>query len=431
MEKKIISLVMTLVAFVGSSLHAAQSDRVTVVPISYDAGEWKILLGHNVQTGYWECFSDTRQNPSESNASVAQRVLHNQMVSVYDVFPQDYKFMVNYQGSVTIFIKVPFVGGKNLFEQARNKYVDNFKWVTASDLGQAGDVKFFQANVHRGVLKNLRINFAKVVADINRRLLPARGAGPAVVTPQDSTGIHQLPPLPLHPPGSYYAGNPVIDPIYPQTSPISHQGLRQFPPRQHQNNVPVAVNISSRRGVQQTQQNFSHQQNGRWSQGNFPKGQVAYFYDNDKPYYEFTNFYDRASFRLNGDIWKTSEHYFQAQKFVKGSVQYNAVRDASTARAVFTLANGRNGTYKSQIRSDWHSIKQQVMKDGLIAKFTQNKYVADLLRDTDIATLVEDAGANDVIWGAGQDMNGQNKLGLLLMEIRGELNQGWHGGWPT
>jgi N-glycosidase YbiA len=394
MNKKIISLVMTLVAFVGGSLHAAQSigDRVTVVPISYNAGEWKILLGHNVQTGYWECFSDTRQNPSESNDSVAQRALYNQTGSVYDFVTQDYKFMVNYQGSVTIFIKVLFFRGKNLFEQARNKYVDNFKWVSASDLGQDGDVRFSQANVHRGVLKNLRINFARAVADINRQLLPAGGAGPAVVAPQVVPG-------------------PVV----------SHRsGGAAVAAGGGQSAVPNVAAQATHSGVTL---------GGKWSPDTLARQRQVglYFYANGRPFYEFTNFWTCfPQIVIAGESWSTSEHYYQAQKFPVGSAAYKSVQSAATARDVFDLANGTNGTFKSHIRSDWNSISLKVMMTVVRAKFSQNSQLKALLLSTGQATLVENAGQNDPFFGAGADMNGVNHLGIILMRVRAEL-----GGAPS
>jgi len=392
MNKKIISLIMTLVAFVGGSLHAAQFGRVTVVPVSQDAGEWKILLGHNVQTGYWECFSDTKQNPSESNDSVAQRALYNQTASAYDYITQDYKFMVNYQGSVTIFIKVLFIRGKNLFEQARNQYVDNFKWVSASDLGQAGDVKFSRANVHRGVLKNLRINFAKAVVNINRQLLSAGGAGSAVVTPQ----AMPIPVVPHRSGGAAAAAGGGHSAVPNLAAQATHAG------------VPLG---------------------GQWSPDTLTRQcQVGlYFYASGRPFYELTNFW-RCSPKIviAGEKWSTSEHYYQAQKFPVGSAAYRSVQSAATARDVFDLANGTSGTFKSQIRSDWNSISLNVMMDVVRAKFSQNSQLKALLLSTGDATLVENAGKNDPFFGAGAAMNGANHLGIILMRVRAEL-----GGAPS
>lgn len=387
MNKKIISLVIALVAFVGGLLHAAQSGRVTVVPISQDAGEWKILLGHNVQTGYWECFSDTKQNSSESNDSVAQRALYNQTAFVYDFVTQDYKFMVSYQGSVTFFVNVSFIRGKNLFEHAKNQYVDNFKWVSASDLGKAGDVKFLQSNVNRGLLKNLRINFAKAVADINRQLASRKGAASAAIRP--------VPVVPHHSGGAAVAAG-------------------------GQSAVPSVAAQATHGGVPR---------GGRWSPDTLARqGQVGlYFYHNGQPFYELTNFWICSpQIVIAGEKWLTSEHYYQAQKFPAGSAAYRSVQSAATARDVFDLANGTSGTLKSQIASNWNSRSLSVMMTVVRAKFSQNKHLKSLLLSTGQATLVENAGKNDPFFGGGADMNGKNHLGIILMRVRAEL-----GGAPS
>lgn len=37
------------------------------------------------------------------------------------------------------------------------------------------------------------------------------------------------------------------------------------------------------------------------------------FYNKDDPYFEFSNFYP-IDIEYNGEIWKSSEHIYQAQK---------------------------------------------------------------------------------------------------------------------
>ena len=58
------------------------------------------------------------------------------------------------------------------------------------------------------------------------------------------------------------------------------------------------------------------------------------FYDDDKPYYEFTNF-ARISFSLDGHYWPTSEHYFQAQKFEGYPETQKEIRYLFCARDTF------------------------------------------------------------------------------------------------
>lgn len=64
------------------------------------------------------------------------------------------------------------------------------------------------------------------------------------------------------------------------------------------------------------------------------------------------------------------------------------------------------------------------MLKAVRTKFNQNPQLRDLLLNTRNATLVEDAGANDAIWGAGADYWGTNHLGRILMHVRDELRAG-------
>lgn len=60
------------------------------------------------------------------------------------------------------------------------------------------------------------------------------------------------------------------------------------------------------------------------------------------------------------------------------------------------------------------------MKEALKAKFTQHVALRDLLLSTSNVHIVEHT-RNDSYWGDGGDGSGQNKLGILLMEIRSSL----------
>ena len=80
----------------------------------------------------------------------------------------------------------------------------------------------------------------------------------------------------------------------------------------------------------------------------------------------------------------------------------------------------------------WSLHKKNIVKNGLILKFTQNEDIKKKLIDTGTKILVEAAGGRnaDRIWGIGYgssnameniDNWGQNLLGQLLMEVRNEL----------
>ena len=140
------------------------------------------------------------------------------------------------------------------------------------------------------------------------------------------------------------------------------------------------------------------------------------FYDRDAPYYEFTNFY-AADIHLDDKIWPTTEHYFQAQKFV-GTPFAEMIRRCAFPREAFDLS--RNPTVSRWRRSDWDEVKIDVMRKALLAKFSQHEWLCKKLLRTEKRQLIEHT-SRDSFWGNGGDDSGQNHLGRLLMEIRDGL----------
>jgi ribA/ribD-fused uncharacterized protein len=144
---------------------------------------------------------------------------------------------------------------------------------------------------------------------------------------------------------------------------------------------------------------------------------VIEFYDKHSDYYEFTNFYQGERIELDGVSWKTAEHYFQAQKFVGDFVYLKSeVWGKDTAREAYKVA----ASNKAYWRPDWQTVKLDVMRKVLAAKFGQDEDLRKSLCKTGNAQLVE-ASPNDAFWGYGPDGKGKNMLGKLLMELRTEL----------
>jgi diaminohydroxyphosphoribosylaminopyrimidine deaminase/5-amino-6-(5-phosphoribosylamino)uracil reductase len=75
-----------------------------------------------------------------------------------------------------------------------------------------------------------------------------------------------------------------------------------------------------------------------------------------------------------------------------------------------------------QVRADWAMARMSAMERALRAKFSTYPVPRDLLLSTAGAVLVE-ASQNDLFWGAGRSGNGENKLGLLLMQLRSQFLQ--------
>lgn len=114
-------------------------------------------------------------------------------------------------------------------------------------------------------------------------------------------------------------------------------------------------------------------------------------------------------------IWPTSEHYFQAQKFLVPQIQEKIRQIASPMDAALEGRNRQN-----PLRPDWEEVKDEVMLQALRMKFSQKPEIAKGLVATGDAILIEHT-RNDDYWADGGDGSGKNKLGLLLMQVREEL----------
>jgi ribA/ribD-fused uncharacterized protein len=129
---------------------------------------------------------------------------------------------------------------------------------------------------------------------------------------------------------------------------------------------------------------------------------------------EFSNFAPYP-ISLDGKRWPTSEHYFQAQKFLDPELREHIRRSSKPGQAA-TL--GRNRT--APLRRDWESVKVDVMRKAVGAKFEQHRELASLLLATGDSHIVEHT-ENDSFWGDGGDGSGRNMLGRILMEVRARL----------
>jgi N-glycosidase YbiA len=140
------------------------------------------------------------------------------------------------------------------------------------------------------------------------------------------------------------------------------------------------------------------------------------FYSTKNAYGEFSNF---ASFPfiLDGKEWPTSEHYFQAQKF-EDEAYREKIRTTISPMIAARLGRSR----KIRIRQDWESMKVDVMRNAVRAKFLAHAELKSLLLSTGDEEIIE-AAARDSFWGCGADGSGKNWLGRLLMEVREELRE--------
>ena len=143
---------------------------------------------------------------------------------------------------------------------------------------------------------------------------------------------------------------------------------------------------------------------------------IVRFYRVNDEFGEFSNFAPYPIV-IDGERWATSEHYFQAQKFLDDAYR----RRIQVAKSPMIAA--RLGRSRSQpLRRDWESVKLDVMLTAVRAKFTQHEDLRALLVSTGAATIVEHT-KNDSYWGDGGDGSGSNMLGHILMRVREELRE--------
>ena len=124
--------------------------------------------------------------------------------------------------------------------------------------------------------------------------------------------------------------------------------------------------------------------------------------------YGYLATYSNYGFFKDGVFWKTSEHYYQAQKFMDS--------DAETPKIASTIGRDR----KLNLRSDWEEVKQDVMFDAVYYKFKQNKDILQKLLNTGDAKIIE-ATVKENYWGCGPNNDGQNNYGKILVKVRETL----------
>ena len=144
--------------------------------------------------------------------------------------------------------------------------------------------------------------------------------------------------------------------------------------------------------------------------------EIINFYRVSDEYGCFSNF-AAYPFELGGKSWRTTEHYFQAQKFEDEGHQ-EAIRKVASPMIAARMGRDR----KKKLRPDWQSVKVSIMTDAIRAKFTQHEELRTILLGTGDAKLVEHT-TNDSYWGDGGDGSGKNMLGQVLMRVRTELRE--------
>lgn len=156
--------------------------------------------------------------------------------------------------------------------------------------------------------------------------------------------------------------------------------------------------------------------------------EIMFFFSKDPENKEFSNFYETV-FQVDDVEYKSAEHAYQAIKAhtFGDNVHFEKIRNAKSAQSAKSFGK-KVENFKEDI---WNAKKDDVMKQVLRAKFTQNLELRKKLLDTEDKLLAQ-ADARDKYWGIGtsaptsiakdpKKWKGENKLGKILMEIRTEL----------
>ena len=147
---------------------------------------------------------------------------------------------------------------------------------------------------------------------------------------------------------------------------------------------------------------------------------TIYFYKVNEEYGCFSNFSPHAI--VMGDkVWPTSEHYYQAQKFIGTAHDprlCEQIRAAHTPEEAAALGRDRTHT----IRTDWDQVKCQIMYEAVLQKFSKHLDIQHILLATGSVEIIEDS-PRDYYWGCGEDNTGENHLGKILMQVRAEIRQ--------
>jgi len=143
---------------------------------------------------------------------------------------------------------------------------------------------------------------------------------------------------------------------------------------------------------------------------------ITFYSDREQPYGCFSNF-SKHGFTLDGNYWPTSEHYFQAQKFA-GTPHADEVRLARAPKIAAEMGRDR----RRPLRPDWEQVKDDVMRRAVLAKFETHADIRGILLGTGDEEIVENA-PGDYYWGCGKNGTGKNRLGEILVEVRGTLRK--------
>ena len=157
---------------------------------------------------------------------------------------------------------------------------------------------------------------------------------------------------------------------------------------------------------------------------------IVCFHNPDEDNGYLSNWYP-SPFTVDGVAFSSMEQFMMYRKAICFGDEAVAAQILSTSDVAEIKLLGRQVSNYDE--SMWNGIRQIVVYEGLLAKFSQNEKLKTKLKATGNAVLAECA-VKDHIWGIGLSMkdpdrlnkakwNGQNLLGYALMMVRERLQQ--------
>ena len=128
---------------------------------------------------------------------------------------------------------------------------------------------------------------------------------------------------------------------------------------------------------------------------------IICFHNPDEDNGYLSNWYP-SHFTVNGVAFSSMEQFMMYRKAICFNDEAAAVQILSTSDAARIKALGRQVANYDE--SMWNGIRQIVVYEGLMAKFSQNDGLKAKLKATGNAVLAECA-VKDRIWGIGLSMN--------------------------
>jgi diaminohydroxyphosphoribosylaminopyrimidine deaminase/5-amino-6-(5-phosphoribosylamino)uracil reductase len=126
--------------------------------------------------------------------------------------------------------------------------------------------------------------------------------------------------------------------------------------------------------------------------------------------------------------WKTSEHYYQAQKFAgvdhpEAKALVESIFSAASPEVAAALGRRNERDRPELLRENWEQSKPAVMQAAVRAKFAAHEGPRHLLLSPELkSVIIVETAPHDYFWGQGFDGSGHNMLGKLLMKVRDEFH---------